>query len=52
MKQSIKLLTVALVIMGFGVQTASAQVKRGTAAAMKASADGSTHDIYLITTNK
>ena len=32
MKQSIKLLTVALMIMGFGVQTASAQVKRGTTA--------------------
>jgi hypothetical protein len=27
-------------------------LKRGTAAAMKASADGSTHDVYLVTTNK
>lgn len=38
MKQSIKLLTVALMIMGFGVQTASAQVKRGTAAKKPATA--------------
>lgn len=27
-------------------------LKRGTAAAMKASADGSTHDVYLVSTNK
>jgi hypothetical protein len=27
-------------------------LKRGTAAAMKASADGSTHDVYLVTTKK
>jgi hypothetical protein len=38
MKQSIKLLTMALMIMGFGVQTASAQVKRGTAAKKPATA--------------
>ena len=32
MKQSMKLFVIALMVMGFGVQTASAQVKRGTAA--------------------
>ena len=38
MKQPIKLLVVALMILGFGVQTASAQAKRGTAAKKPATA--------------